>query len=366
MQYTLAEATADPGIASLQRATTADPKVAGPLALRDSQNNLARVQALEGIAGQPGAIDAATAARARATAPLYDAATSMPVLIDKGLQELMKRPSVKEGLRIAARKAAEEGRRVAPKSSELMDSQTLQYVDQHLSDKIATATRAGAKSEARAFTNTQSALRKWMEDQLPEYMQAQTAFREASIPIDQMKIGRQVLKQGQSGAVDPNTGVPFLRPDSTMRAIQDLDGTAKRALGRSAQPAGRALTAQQQNTYAGVAEDLSRRANAQNAGRAVGSNTMQNLYSQNLMSQLGLPDAFSSAGLLGRVGTVLDTGLKVAGVPERLQARLAQVLANPSEAQAILSKLPTKDREILQRAITAQMTQAGGRAMSGG
>lgn len=350
LRYTLAEATQDPGIAALERAAMSDPKVASELALRQAANNRARVQALEGIAGQAGDIEAATQARAAATAPLYQSATSMPVLIDDGLKELMKRPSIQRGIARAQKFAQEQGTKL-PKSPELMSGQHLQYIDQALSDMIGKASKS--KSYQRMLKQTQSDLRGWMEAQMPDYLAAQQQFRALSRPIDQMKVGQRMLDQGAPGAFDPTDGTPILRSDAVLRMANDLDTTAARATGFRGARADNILSPQQRQTISGVADSLARKQQAQTLAKPVGSNTMQNLYSQNLMSQFGLPDAMSNLGPVGRLGGILDSGMKLAGVPERLQARLAEVLADPSKAQAILGRLPRKDREILQRAIAS-------------
>lgn len=355
-QPTLAEATLDPGIATLERAAYSDPRVAGPLTQRQQQNNLARVQALEGIAGREGDLAAATAARGDATRALYDSATQNDVLIDDAFRKLMERPSLKRGLRRAEVLAAEQGVTL-PKNPDVMSGQTLQYMDQALSDMIGEA--HASKAYQKILKGTQDKLRGWMSAQMPDYLQAQQQYAKLSKPIDAMKIGRRILREGRSAAADPVTGVPTLRADSTLRAINDLDTTAQRATKfRNARGAD-ILTPEQMGVLEGVSDSLSRKQYAQTAGKAVGSNTMQNLYSQNLMSSFGLPDALSSLGPIGRIGNVLDSGMRVAGVPERLQARLVDVLANPAEAQKVLARLPKKDREILQRAISAQLTQAG-------
>lgn len=45
------------------------------------------------------------------------------------------------------------------------------------------------------------------------------------------------------------------------------------------------------------------------------------------------------------------------GVPERLNSRMAEVLANPQAARQLLAKLPKSDRRIIERALS----RTGGR-----
>lgn len=103
----------------------------------------------------------------------------------------------------------------------------------------------------------------------------------------------------------------------------------------------------------GILGDLSRQNVADNAGRAVGSNTVQNLASQSLLGDvahgLGMP-GLADSGLLGRMTGLLDTGYKAFGIPDQLKEKLARVLLDPTsaESQRILAKLPKSQRSAIQ------------------
>jgi hypothetical protein len=100
--------------------------------------------------------------------------------------------------------------------------------------------------------------------------------------------------------------------------------------------------------------DLSRQNIGQTAGKAIGSNTTQNLIGQNLLSEtangLGLP-GLANSGLLGRASTLVNKTYGLLGVPDELKQKLAAVLLNPqsAEAQAILKKLSPAQQSALMR-----------------
>lgn len=362
-QPNLAEATLDPGIAQFQRAlANSSPQVQNAITQQQAANNLARVRALEGVAGD---VAEAAAKRAEVSAPLYEAARSGVAQVDDQFRALMSRPSIKEGLRNARKIAAEMGDKL-PKRPEQFTGAHLQYVDQALSDQIDKAVAARAKGEAKRLIETQTALREWMEQQIPEYNQAQATFRAASREVDQAKIGQQILQRASSNSADLNTGAPILRPDSAKGAIKNLDRTAK-AAGVKGDPR-QILTAQQQATLDAVADSLDRMTQGASIGQVRGqSATAQNLAGMNALSQLGLPSGLMNLGPVGRLAGVLDTAFKVAGVPERLQARLAQIVVDPQQARAIIAALPENDQGIMWRALK-QMTagQAAARVIGRG
>lgn len=78
--------------------------------------------------------------------------------------------------------------------------------------------------------------------------------------------------------------------------------------------------------------DLSRVKVANNTGKSLGSNTVQNLASQNLLSEvgngLGLP-ALADSGLLGRLATPASKVYGLFGIPDQIKEKLAQVVLNP-------------------------------------
>jgi len=88
---------------------------------------------------------------------------------------------------------------------------------------------------------------------------------------------------------------------------------------------------------------------ANNTGRSVGSNTVQNLASQNLLSEIGngigLP-SLADSGLLGRLTTPVSKVYGLFNVPDQIKEKLAQVMLNPqsAESQAIIRRMTPAQR----------------------
>jgi hypothetical protein len=129
------------------------------------------------------------------------------------------------------------------------------------------------------------------------------------------------------------------RAEAFARALREGDDTAAKALGRSSASLNDVLNPLQADRLKLIGEQLARRANAEDLGRAVGSNTAQNLVSQNVVRQffgpLGLPES-----MMERVAqsTLMQSILRPVqfagqmGEPKAMQA-LQQALLDPKLAQ---------------------------------
>jgi len=143
-----------------------------------------------------------------------------------------------------------------------------------------------------------------------------------------------------------------LRPDAFGRAVGSLDQMAQKITKQKNASADAILSPQQQSGIQSLLGDLSRVKVANNVGKSAGSNTVQNLASQNLLGEaangLGLP-GLADSGLLGTVLKPLDTLYKLFGTNDTIKSKLASVIANPqsAESQAIIAKMTTKQRSAL-------------------
>jgi hypothetical protein len=106
----LAESSGNAGVGALTRGlASANPEFGNQLAMRAAESNAARINALQGIAGNAETRTAAEVARDQAVKPLYDAATAQAAPMDSALQKLLQRPSVQKALSRAQAIAAERG-----------------------------------------------------------------------------------------------------------------------------------------------------------------------------------------------------------------------------------------------------------------
>lgn len=439
VNYTLAEATLDPGIARLQRTLMGSTDVSNEIGRVFSQNNAARVQALQGIAGDELSVAAAEAARKQASQSLLNQAKQAEGvnvrrtagLIDRVLKgEAGERPTIRTALEsvksrlfepyddaarmsdargivveaiggrmssadhavltearrllgnrsgIGAAEVSASLKALKPKSKaaieavsaarKLLNSEAFKgkedvarlygvrkYIDDLMSGKVA-GDNAASSAARRELMLVKKSLDNAITKAAPEFRDYLKAYRAGSQPINQMEVGQELLRRSVGGT-DAMTGAPILQAGTFQRNVRNLDQVAQSATGFKRAKAGGILSPAQQQTIADVADSLSRQQFAEKAGKMPGSDTFQNLASQNAMNRLGMPSVVSNLGPVSRVVGVFDTALKVAGVPERLQARLAQVIADPSQAQKILTRLPNRDREILQAAIASMGTRA--------
>jgi hypothetical protein len=112
------------------------------------------------------------------------------------------------------------------------------------------------------------------------------------------------------------------------------------------------LAPEQKQAITSLLGDLSRLKVANNSGRSLGSNTVQNLATQNLLSQvgsgIGLP-GLADSGLLGRLATPVNKAYGLFGIPDQIKEKLAKVMLNPqsAESQAIISRMKPAERSAL-------------------
>lgn len=147
-------------------------------------------------------------------------------------------------------------------------------------------------------------------------------------------------------------GNQVAQPTKFANAVAGLDSIAQKVTGQKGASAANILTPAQKGLLGDLGTDLSRKAVADSVGKSAGSNTVQNLASQNLLGEaangLGLP-GLADSGLLGTVLRPLDTLYKLFGTNDTIRSKLAGVLANPQapESQAIIARMTAKQRSAL-------------------
>nr|WP_228347054.1 hypothetical protein [Flagellatimonas centrodinii] len=353
---TLAEVASDPGISTLQRAMANNPEMGSVINERLMQNAGARRMALQGLAGDDEALAAAKAARSSVASPLYEAAAETVVQPDEVLGKLMSRPSVQKAMGEANRFMQEAGETI---DEGVFTGRQLQYIDQALSDAIG----AAGKKEQRLLLKTQSELRGWMENNIPEYMEAQKQFAELSKPINQMQVG-QTLYEALAPELT-NYGALGKETAATLaRAVRNASQTVKKSTGMR-KDLKDVLTDDQYHLVENVLRDLSRKANADDLGRGPGSNTGQNLVSQNVIRQalgpLGLPESFTEANAMQRLVTPISKAYGLFGAEQQMQRRLADALVNPQSIQIPMRPNPANPQS-LARGLLGQAPALAGSA----
>jgi len=350
VEPTTAELANNAGIAQLERTLRNNPEALQALTARNQANRAAMTGALDQIAGTPQAMEAATTARAAATRPLYDAAAQTVVPADAELGRLLARPSMTRAWDRAQQLAAERGVQLAQPNANDISGQTLQYLKMGLNDLRDTGRQSGMGAhEQRALDSTLAELNQWTTRNVPQLRAADAAFRDLSQPINQMEVGG-ALRDRLVPALGDFGNNTRLSANSYANAVRNGDALAANATGLPNATLPGVLSAPQMTTIRQVGEQLARRANADELGRAVGSNTGQNLASQNVLRQflgpLGLPQNMGERAAQSTLGQTLLRPMQfvaAAGEPRILQ-RLADASLNPQEAQRLLRLAQTNPR----------------------
>lgn len=354
---TLAEATQDAGLATLQRSAAAtDPLLAKAMAERELQNNAARVQALRSLGGEPGELAFHKAARETTADELYkrafaEVASDSPWI--KGeLTQLMKRPAFVEALKDAQTLAANEGYRISKNGAFRKEDATLvlHYAKKALDDQIKVAGPQAQKGLIATRNKVVSLIES--KDFSPSYREARDTFHRMSEPVNRMEVGQELAKRARVGENEmlDALGNPTLTPSRMSQAIRSGEDVVKAATKRS-QPLEAVLTGEQMQLLKSLQDDLSRLNVARTAGKPVGSPTAQFLSSQNLLEQiagpLGMPKSWSQSALLETALRPLDFAYKRA--EPRVQEALAKALLDPEEAKRIMVLLQAQQAGLLGR-----------------
>ena len=351
---TLAEATGNAGIAGLQRAT----RDLRPNAFveRETANAAARNAAFDRVAGDQAAINAASGARDDAANVLYGQAFSADAmrrglaqeaqatrapfagvglsgapedLATPGLRALMARPGFRAAAESAKRLAADNGVHL----DDLLQSlQGLHYIKLALDDALnpGAATALGRNASA-AVMGMRDKLAEELAKVSPLYGNARKTFADMSQPINAMEALQELRLTDKAGNMTLS---------KVKNGIQSLDKFRKAP---GVHPA-KAVTADQLSQLQAIHDDLLRQDFLQ-AGRSAGSNTFQNIATDNILSSL-VPGRVGQA-LKGKVGGPLGQIGRIAysGPNEAIRNRLTDMMLTPELAQAALAR---------QQALTGQ------------
>lgn len=373
-QPTLAEAARDPGLATLERAIgTMDPEVAAQLSARGQANNAARVNALQGIAGDPSRRAAAEGARKAATSRLYADADAAVVDLDDAFRGFMQRPAFKAAVQQAEQLAKNEGLADlffrGPKGEPVaITGQGAHYIKKAMDD----AMDRGSKSymgdaAARATGRTQEAFLGWLDKSVPEYGMAKEAFADMSRPLNRMDVGQRLLDK-TTAAVRDMGGNPRLQANAFARALNDEQQLVRQATGfRGVNALDDVMTPDQMATLGAVRNELELVANLGNAANGPGSQTARMLASQNLLQRIagpmGLPQSFAESVLARTAMRPVQFGMQAA--EPRIQEAIARGLLDPEEALRMVGAARAADQVAPPNALQVLMRRSAPAAIGG-
>ena len=363
---TAAAASGDVGLAGLQRSMASrNPAFAADLAERSTQQNGARLAALEAIAGNPGKISAAEAARDEATAALRESVLERAGKLDTAgfhsrLNAMLADPS---NAGILSKKAIKDFRKQLAENSvdgkvharalyamrkdvnDILggklqgESGNLKYasgqlikikemIDDGLESAAARANLPGGTAVAVPGSSVGSVQAGVTAGKpIPSWRSYLETYSEMSKPIDQMHALEDVMKRIQTGSVDTN-GRPIL---SAAKLNNVLKNDLPKIQGK--------LHPDQIQLLRNLQGDLNASVLANSAGRAVGSNTVQNLASDQLVSGLlgAAGNSMPAKTLLGNLAR-----LPYARANEAVEGRLGEALLDPTLAAGLMQKAGQK------------------------
>lgn len=375
---TLAEATRDTGIASLERSLAQqDPQVAAMLAQRAGENNAARVATIGSIAGDPSKRAAAEAARSTASGDMYQAATNATYIVDGKLGELLNRPAVKQALQRAKSLAENQGRPFtfatesqapfsgvggrAAESSKQITGQGLQDLKMAMDEMLSDPASGFTGKAGDTIKNLRGQVVQWMEDANPAFKQARTTYAEASKPINAMDVGQRLLDK-TTGAIRDMGGNQRLQANAFSRALNDEAGTVQKATGfKGVNALADVMTPDQLSKLNAVRNELELVSNLSQAANGPGSQTAKSLASQNLLRQTlgptGLPQSWAESTMLETLLRPVQFGMKAA--EPRIQNKLAQIMLDPSLARNALTAAEVKQLAPALERLLPLLQQAG-------
>lgn len=354
-QPTLAQIADDPGLAQLERTLLNNPEYAPALQQRFANQRTARLGQVKNVAGTDDYYDAIKEGRSIFAKQDYDQAIQagvdpkMAKAMAPQLQSLMERPSIQAAQRDAVRLAKESG-------VELSDTTSLQgldWVKKALDNKISTASQPGSslgKEDLRALVQTKSDLMATLEQIAPAYKQANDAYAGMSRQINSMDVARNLNRTLQRPGSEYAGNSAKEMGQRFGEELSKAKDSVKKATGMN-KALDDVMNTRDIAALESVARDYGRKAFAENAGRATGSNTVQNMASQNMLRRIlgptGLPETWAESTMLQTMLSPVQAGSKLLGADKRIMDRIAMGLLDPNDAAVLLGLPPPVTRGLL-------------------
>ena len=340
---TMAQAARDPGLAQLERSLVAKPETGGLLSARFADQRAARLGAIQNVAGADDYYNAVKAGRATFAKQDYDAAIAAGFdmkALEKArpqLEKIMSRPSVEQAKRVAVSLARESDQTI----DDFGSVRGLDYLVKALDNQISAAKSGGSsigKEELRALTQTKSDLLGVIEKVAPSYKEARDNFAAMSRQVNAMDVARELQRAyepalGRFGANTREMGQAY------GRALNNATESVKRATGMD-RPLADIMPTADIAALESVARDLASKTAAEEMGRSVGSNTAQNLASQNLMRRIlgpmGMPETAGESTIAQTIASPLTGLYRLGGAEPKILERLSQAALDPADAARLL------------------------------
>ena len=359
---TTAMAAGDSGLAALSRAMQgSNLEYANQLAARQTAQNQARSAAMEAVAGNPGKLATAKAARDALTAPMresvLDAAGKVPAdSVLRSIDRLVADPSNAGKL---SQQALNEFRgRIAQFTQDgAIDARALYAIRKDIGDVLGGKLQ-GEAGNIRYASSQLIKVRELIDDAIDKASRAVEApgtalmpyganieragmagqfaqgprtswkeylktYADESMPINQMEKLDEVFKKIQNGKVD------------SMGSLELSASKLNNLIKNEGEDLAKVLSPDQMDLLRRLSADLNASQLAESAGRMVGSSTFQNLAQNNLLTQVMGNKLGGSTPIQTTLGRLLQLPYGMAN--KGIQEKLAEALLNPKQAATMLA-----------------------------
>lgn len=348
---TMAQASGDSGLAQLERTLRNNPETGPLIESQLAAQRAARLKAVQDIAGTDDYYNAIKSGRATFAAEDY--ANAMRDGIDAGMARalqpqisaLMERPSIQQAKQAAQSLAKEQNITIDKWGS----IEGLDWLKKGLDDLISAAKKPGSSigdAKLRALVQTKNDLMSVIEEVAPKYKAANDNFAAMSQQVNSMDVARDLLNRMQSPLARAGASQREMKNEFA-RALEQSMSSTKRATGID-MPIDRVMQPQDVATLKNVVADMARSAAAEDAGRALGSPTAQNLAAQNLLRRTlgptGLPQSWAESTALQGLLSPYSALTRMAGSDRAVMERLARASLDPQDAASLLLMQPSVSR----------------------
>lgn len=351
---TVGEAAGVPSLAAAQRAATAvSQEATNNMAARQVAQNEARSVALNQLAGTEGERAALNLARENTAEDLYKTAFGKKMTLNpeltKEVNQLVQTPAIKDAMKQAQINAKNLGIDIKnPKGSIQGLHQTKLAIDDAI-DRLKKPDMSSAeKNKMAGLLSAKDRLIGFLENKniSPEYKTARETYAAMSKPINEMDVIQDIANK----AINPLNGKMYAG-----KFAQNLENIAPNV-----------VSPEKLNALNAIKQDLARSQFAENAGRGVGSDTIQKLAYGNMLNQINLPNLLRRRGLAETAGNLLARASDVVygKANKELANQFAQTLLNPQQAASYMeiaktipkgTKMTAKTAKEMERANLAKL-----------
>jgi hypothetical protein len=341
---TMAQAADDAGLAQLERVLMNNPGTGSLIASQKAAQRTARLGAVQDVAGTQAYYEAIKDGVRTFAKQDYEAAIAagfdpkaLAANADK-LAGLLARPSMQSAQATARQLAAETGEEI----TDLGSVRGLDYLVKALDNKISVAGNPGSsigKAELSAMVNTKTELVSVLEKVAPAYKAARDNFAQMSKQVNSMDVARDLLKRMESPLGRFGADTREMK-NAYAQALEAATENIKKQTGQNL-PLSRVMPTKDVSALENVARDMARAAKADDMGRAVGSNTAQNLAAQDLLRRTlgptGLPQSWAESTALQAILSPLTGITKLSGSESAIMNELARAALDPRRAAGLLT-----------------------------